>query len=81
MEVPDQIEVQSSVRKRGLKRMGLGLLISLPLWGLVVWLVSKGFTFHFALVPACLPFAYVCMGFVELVSGRPFQQLGRASRA
>jgi len=78
IEVTEQIEVQRSVRKRGLKYMGLGLMISLPLWGLVVWLVAKGFTFHFALVPACLPFAYVCMGLVELVSGRPFQQLGRA---
>ena len=57
--------------------MGVSLAGSVLIWGLLLWLINKGFAFQFALIPACIPFAYFCIGFVEFVSGVPFARLGQ----
>ena len=44
---------------------------------LMYWLSAHGYRFHFAVIGASLPFVFVCVGFIELVTGSPYQRLGQ----
>lgn len=43
--------------------------------------VSKAgheFNNPFKLISPCIPFVYFCIGFIELITGRPYRQLAQA---
>ena len=44
---------------------------------LMYWLSAHGYRFHFAVIGASLPFVFICVGFIELVTGSPYQRLGQ----
>ena len=77
MSAPSIPLSSSQIRKRGLKIFITGSLIYAAILFVMYWLPAHGHSFHFALIPACIPFAYAGIGFIELVSGSPYYQLGQ----
>ena len=67
-------------RKAAVKKVTLGILGCLLLAGIYVAIAFAGYmpANPFMLVPAAIPFVYVCMGSIELITGRPYQQLAYA---
>jgi hypothetical protein len=67
-------------RKQAWNKFWLGLIGSVALVGIFVGPafggVMPGNPFMF--IPVAIPFVYLCIGFIELLSGRPFQQLADA---
>lgn len=63
------------VRRHGLKMMMFGAAVFAVILLVVYWLTAHGHSVHFALIPAALPFAYFCVGFIEAVTGAPYRQL------
>jgi len=59
------------------KKVAIGILGCLAMAGLFVALASAGYLpgDPFMLIPAAVPFVYGCIGVVELLTGRPYQQL------
>jgi hypothetical protein len=68
----------SEIRKRGLRKFIIGGAIFIATCLLMYWLAARRYSFHFALIPACLPFAIAGTGLVEVVSGSPYSRLGRS---
>jgi len=67
--------------KRGAwKKLLLGLLGSTAVVAIYLALGFAGFApkSPFGLIPAAFPFVYFCIGFVEVVTHRPFNQLAHA---
>ena len=64
-------------RKRALKKLILGILGCVLMAGIYVAIAFAGYMpgNPFMLIPAAFPFVYVCIGIIELLTGRPFQQL------
>src|ERR1043166_3576386 len=71
---------QQEFRRRATKKVGLGFLGCLLIVGLFVGISFAGYMpgNPFMLIPAGIPFVYVCAGLVELITGRPFQELADA---
>ena len=67
-------------RKRALKKVTIGILGCLGMAGLFVAIAFAGYMpgNPFMLIPAAIPFVYFCIGIVELLSGKPYQQLADA---
>lgn len=67
-------------RQSALKKVILGILGCLGMAGLYVAIAFAGFVpaNPFMLIPAGIPFVYFCIGIIELLTGRPFQQLADA---
>lgn len=67
-------------RKQALKKLALGILGCLLMAGLYVAIAYAGFlpANPFMLIPAAIPFVYVCIGVIEMLTGRPYQQLADA---
>jgi hypothetical protein len=65
----------SEIRKRGFKMLvGGGLVFGAVLF-LMYWLSAHNYPFHFAVIGASLPFVFVCVGFIEAVTGSPYLRL------
>ena len=67
----------SEIRKRGLKAAVIGGVIFAAILYGMYWLSAHNDKFHFAVIGASLPFAYACVGFIELVTGAPYQRLAQ----
>jgi hypothetical protein len=67
-------------RKRALKKVTIGILGCLGMAGLFIAISFAGYMpgNPFMLIPAAIPFVYFCIGTIELLSGRPYQQLAQA---
>src|SRR6266480_1197548 len=67
-------------RKRALKKVTIGILGCLGMAGLFIAIAFAGYMPDnpFMLIPAAIPFVYFCVGIVELLTGRPYQQLADA---
>lgn len=67
-------------RKRALKKITLGILAFLGIAGLYAAIAFAGDLPQnpFMLIPAAIPFAYCSIGVIELLTGRPYQQLADA---
>ena len=67
-------------RKAALKKVTLGILGCLLMAGIYVAIAFAGYMPRnpFMLIPAAIPFVYVCMGSIEWITGRPYQQLADA---
>ena len=66
------------IRQRGLKALAIGLGLFAAILFLMYWLSAHHYRFSFAAIGASLPFAYAGIGFVELVTGAPYQRLARS---
>jgi hypothetical protein len=67
-------------RKRALKKVTIGILGCLGMAVLFIGIAFAGYMpgNPFMLIPAAIPFVYFCVGIVELLTGRPYQQLAEA---
>ena len=67
-------------RKTAVKKVTLGILGCLLMAGIYTAIAFAGYMpgNPFMLIPAAIPFVYVCIGLVELLTGRPYQQLADA---
>jgi hypothetical protein len=67
-------------RRRALKKLIIGLVATLLIAGLFLAVSFAGYMpgNPFMLVPAGIPFVYFCIGTIELLTCRPFQQLADA---
>jgi hypothetical protein len=79
------MEPRVEVRKVGVKRVGLSLLGCIVLYGVSLLVESvlpeqSHLKIMYGAVGMGLIFAiaYACIGFVEIVTGRPFSQLAKA---
>ncbi|SRR6266516_3682427 len=73
----DPSTTKEEFRRRALKKLVLGFVGFLLMAGLFVGISFAGYmpANPFMLIPAGIPFVYFCIGSVELITGRPFQQL------
>lgn len=75
MNVPETTFANSGTRKRGFALFALGaILYVLAVFVMDRWRANGG-AFHYALLPAWIPLAVACLGYVEFVSGAPCYQL------
>ena len=76
----DTINAANEFRKRALKKVTFGLLGFLLMAGLLLVVSLAGYMpgNPFMLISAGVPFVYLCIGVIELLTGRPFQQLADA---
>ena len=77
MNTPDVTPTSSEIRKRCLKMLAGGGVVFAAILFLMYWLSAHGYRFHFAVIGASLPFVFICVGFIELVTGSPYQRLGQ----
>jgi hypothetical protein len=68
----------SQIRKRGLRTFGIGIGIFAAILCLMYWLSAHHHHFSFAVIAAGVPFAYAGIGFIELVTGAPYQRLAQS---
>jgi hypothetical protein len=77
MHIPEPTPSSREVRKRGLKMLAIGAVVFAAILYLMYWLSAHHYRFHFAIIPAALPFVFVCVGFIEAVSGVPYRRLAQ----
>jgi hypothetical protein len=77
MSTSDTVKTSSEIRKRGFKMLAGGGIVFAAILILMYWLSAHGYQFHFAVIGASLPFVFVCVGFIEAVTGSPYQQLAQ----
>ena len=75
MNTPEHIPSSSEIRKRGLKMLAGGGIVFGAILYLMYWLSARNYQFHFAVIGASLPFVFVCVGFIETVTGWPYLRL------
>jgi hypothetical protein len=78
MSVPTIPLSSSQIRKRGFRTLTVGIGIFAAILFVMYWLSAHGYRFSFAAIAASLPFAYACIGFIELVTGAPYQRLAQS---
>jgi hypothetical protein len=75
IHVPENTFASGRIRKRGLALFAAGSILYVLAVFAMDRLRASGGAFHYALLPAWMPLAVACLGFVELVSGAPCHQL------
>jgi len=75
MSTPTSSLSSIQIRRRGFRALGIGIGIFAAILFLMFWLSAHNYHFSFAVISAGLPFAYACVGFIELVTGAPYQRL------
>jgi hypothetical protein len=78
MSTPSIPLSSSQIRKRGLKMFAIGGGIFAAILYLMWWLSAHSYHFSFAVIGASLPFAYACVGFIELMTGAPYLRLAQS---
>jgi hypothetical protein len=78
MSVPEITTTSGRIRKRGLKTFAIGSLVSAAVLYVVYWLSAHGYRFHFEIMAAALPLAFAGTGFIEMVTGAPYQRLAQS---
>ena len=76
----DTKSIAPEFRKRALKKITIGILGCLGMAGLFIAIAFAGYMpgNPFMLIPAAIPFVYFCVGTIELLTDRPYQQLADA---
>jgi hypothetical protein len=71
---------QPEIRKRAWKKILYGIGGCILFGALFAGISAFGYMpgNPFMLIPAAMPFVYFCIGFIELITGRPYQQLADA---
>ena len=75
INVPENIFASGRIRQRGLALFAVGSILYVLAVFVMDRLRASGVAFHSVLLPAWIPLAVACLGFVELVSGAPCHQL------
>jgi hypothetical protein len=72
--------IELEFRRRAWKKVLLGSCGFILLCALLAGISALGYMPRgpFGLIPPAIPFVYFCVGFIELVSGRPYQLLADA---
>ena len=86
LDEPQQDEVDSDAitpdefRKQARAKVAKGILGCVLMAGFYVALAFAGYLPHDpqVFIPAAIPFVYLCIGIVELLTGRPYRQLADA---
>jgi hypothetical protein len=78
MSAPSIPLSSSQIRKRGFRTFAIGIGIFAAILFLMYWLSAHSYRFSFAVIAASLPFAYACIGFIELVTAAPYQRLAQS---
>jgi hypothetical protein len=65
------------IRRRGWRMLGIGSAGFAAMLFLVYWLAAHAYSFHFALLPACFPFVFLCAGLTEAITGTPYSRLAQ----
>jgi hypothetical protein len=78
MSAPDITPSSSEIRKRGSKMLACGGIVFAAVLYLMYWLSAHHYGFHFAVISASLPFVFVCVGVIELVTGSPYLRLAQS---
>jgi hypothetical protein len=67
-------------RRRAWIKCLAGLFGFAAIFGIFIAISKAGYQFNnpFKLIAPCIPFVYFCIGFIELVTGRPYRQLAQA---
>ena len=68
-------------RRRAWIKVGIGAIgfaLMLGLFFLIGMMFPSATVNPFRMIPACIPFVYLCIGLIEVVSGRPYRQLAAA---
>jgi hypothetical protein len=77
MSAPYITPTSTEIRKRGLKMLAGGGLVFAAILFLMHWLSAHNYRFQFAVIGASLPFVFVCVGVIELVTGSPYLRLAQ----
>ena len=77
MSAPDNTLSSGEIRKRGLKMLAIGGVVFGGILHLMYWLSAHSYHFQFAVIGASLPFVFVCVGFIEAVTGSPYLRLAQ----
>ncbi len=80
MDAPEKsVPASKSIRRKGLFRMVVGLVLFLVLLAGVLWLLPLTHLqlTGFGMVPVALPGAFALAGFLEFVTGVPFVEFAR----
>lgn len=75
INVPENTFASGRIRKRGFALFAVGGILYVLAVFVMDRLRANGGGFHYVLLPAWMPLAVACLGFVELVSGAPCHQL------
>ena len=76
----DPTNTDQAFRKRALKKVTIGILGCLGMAGLFISIAFAGYMpgNPFMLIPGGIPFVYLFIGVIGLLTGRPYQQLADA---
>src|SRR5207249_2431981 len=66
------------IRKRGCRMFAGGMIVFGAILYLMYWLSAHGHHILLPLIGASLPFVFVCVGFIEAVTGAPYLRLAHA---
>ena len=75
INVPENTFASGRIRQRGFALFAVGGILYVLAVFVMDRLRANGGGFHYVLLPAWIPLAVACLGFVELVSGAPCHQL------
>lgn len=78
MSAPNVSITSTQIRRRGLKMFAIGGSVFAAILVLIFLLSAHGHAFSFEIIGASLPFAFACVGFIELMTGAPYQRLAQS---
>ena len=72
--------ITAGFRRRAWIKCLVGLIGFAVVFAIFVAISKAGYEFNspFRLIAPSIPFVYFCIGFIELVTGRPYRQLAQA---
>lgn len=73
--------VDAEFRKRSWIKVGIGVVgfaLVLGLFFLIGMIYGYAPVNPFKMIPLCIPFVYLCIGLIEVVSGQPYSHLAAA---
>ena len=76
----DNSDITANFRRRAWIKCLVGVVGFGAIFAIFVAISKAGYEFNnpFKLIAPCIPFVYFCIGFIELVTGRPYRQLAQA---
>jgi hypothetical protein len=73
--------IDARFHKRAWIKVGIGVIgfaLMLGLFFLIGMMFGYAPVNPFKMIPLCIPFVYLCIGLIEVVSARPYRQLAGA---
>ena len=73
----EEARLRSQIAKRGRLMFAIGSVVFAVIVAAMYWLRRKGYEYHFAAIPACVPVAIAGVGLIEWVSRTPMNEMGQ----